>query len=280
MTPSLSRQTTPSVEKEAKRAMRELGFSEGECSIYFDLLNKTEGEAIDNILAHGRGPSRKTEDAVKGLVDKGLVRITSNKLEVSEPKLFLSKYQEEKRLEMSRQMEAINVTAARLLSILEPQYWEARLGVKPEDLLEPLLSLEAMELQTIRILANASKDVSISAENFGWFDKVREEVDRGIERGVRFRVLMKVKDPETAKRVDDLRRMKILVRQSLEEWYPVRGTLTDDKELVFLIWTGRESELERPKFYRPHYTKNPGMIRVFADAFERRWVDAEKTKER
>ncbi len=257
--------------------MKELGFSEGECTIYFDLLAKPEGEAIDNILTHSKGPSGKTEDAVKGLVDKGLVRITSNRLEVSEPKLFLSKLQEEKRLEMSRQMETVNTTATRLLSILEPQYWEARLGVKPEDLLEPLPTLEAMELQTIRILADASKEVSISAENFGWFDKVREEVDRGIDRGVRFRVLMKVKDTETGQRAEELRRMKIQVRLSQEEWYPVRGTLGDDNELVFLIWTGKESAVERPKFFRPHYTKNPGMIRVFADAFERRWAEAQKT---
>ncbi len=265
---------TPSANKEAERAMKELGFSENECSIYFDLLARPEGDAIDNILAHSKGPSGNTEEAIKGLVDKGLVRITSNRLEVSEPKLFLSKLQEERRLEMSRQMETVNTTATRLLAVLEPQYWEARLGVKPQDLLEPLPTLEAMELQTIRILANASKEVSISVENFGWYDKVREEVDRAIERGVRFRVLMKVKDKETAQRAEELSRMKIQVRQSQEEWYPVRGTLSDDKELVFLIWTGRESEVERPKFYRPHYTRNSGMIRVFADAFERRWEQA------
>ncbi len=274
MSPSSKAQPTPSPDKEARRAMKELGFSEIECSIYFDLLSKPEGEAIESILAHSRGLSGTAEDAVKGLVDKGLVKIKSNKLEVSEPKISLSKLQEAKRLEMSREMETVNTTANRLVAILDPQYWEARLGVKPEDLLEPLPSLEEMELQTIRILANSSRDVAISAENFSWFDKVREEIDRGLDRGVRFRVLMKVKDDTTTQRMEELQRMKILVRESKEEWYPVRGTLCDDRELVFLIWTGRESEVERPKFYRPHYTKNPGMIRVFADAFEKRWAEA------
>ena len=254
--------------------MKELGFSEEECSIYFDLLVKPEGEAIETILAHSKGPSGRAEDAVKGLVDKGLVKIKSNKLEIAEPKISLSKLQEAKRLAMSREMETVTTTANRLVAILDPQYWEARLGVKPEDLLEPLPSLEEMELQTIRILSNASKDVAISAENFSWFDKVREEIDRGLDRGVRFRVLMKVKDDTTTQRMEELRRMKIQVRESKEEWYPVRGTLRDDRELVFLIWTGRESEVERPKFYRPHYTKNPGMIRVFNDAFEKRWAEA------
>jgi len=177
---------------------------------------------------------------------------------------------------MSREMETVSSTATRLVTMLEPQYWEARLGVKPEDLLEPLSSLEQMELQTIRILSNATKDVALWAENFSWFDRVREEIDRGLDRGVRFRALMKVKDSATSQRMEELRRMKIQVRESKEEWYPVRGTLGDDQELVFLIWTGRESEIERPKFYRPHYTKNPGMIRVFADAFEKRWTEAEQ----
>ncbi len=266
-----------SPDKEAWHAMRELGFSEEECMIYFDLLTRSEGEAIENILAHSKGPAGQAEEAVKSLVDKGMVRIRSNRLEASEPKLALSKLQEDRRAKMSREIEVVNTTASRLLSLLEPQYWEVRLGVKPEDLLDPLPSLEAMELQTIRILSNATRDVAISAENFSWFDKVREEIDRGLDRGVRFRVLMKVKDNATRERLDELRRMKIQVRESREEWYPVRGTLSDNAELVFLIWTGRESEVERPKFYRPHYTKNPGMIRVFADAFERRWVEAEKS---
>jgi len=267
--------SSPSPEREARHAMKELGFSEEECSIYFDLLTRAEGEAIETILSNSKSPTGIAEEAVKGLVDKGMVRVKSNRLEVSEPKLSLSKLQEDKRLAISREMETVTTTANRLLSILEPQYWETRLGVKPEDLLDPLPSLEAMELQTIRILSNATKDVAISAENFSWFDKVREEIESGLDRGVRFRVLMKVKDTGTAERMEELRRMKMQVRESREEWYPVRGTLCDDQELVFLIWTGKESEVERPKFYRPHYTKNPGMIRVFADAFERRWGEAE-----
>src|SRR6058998_273908 len=266
-----------SPDKEAWHAMRELGFSEEECTIYFDLLTRSEGEAIENILAHSKGPAGQAEEAVKSLVDKGMVRIRSNRLEASEPKLALSKLQEDRRAKMSREIEVLNTTASRLLSLLEPQYWEVRLGVKPEDLLDPLPSLEAMELQTIRILSNATKDVAMSAENFSWFDRVREEIERGLDRGVRFRVLMKAKDSTTNQRVQELQGMKIHVRESKEEWYPVRGTLCDDQELVFLIWTGRESEFERPKFYRPHYTKNPGMIRVFADAFERRWAEAEKS---
>jgi len=50
--------------------------------------------------------------------------------------------------------------------------------------------------------------------------------------------------------------------------------LSDDNELVFLIWATNERNGRRPKFFRPHFTKNDGMIRVFADAFDKRWSDA------
>ncbi len=273
MSPDHSLSTADS---EARRAMKELGFTENECSIYFELLGKPQGEAIETILAWPEMSSGRNEDAIKSLVDKGLVKISSNRLEASEPKHFVSRIQEEKRVELGRQIEAINATTSHLVSILEPRYWEARLGIKPEDLLEPLPTLERMELQTVKILANARREVLISAETFGWFDKVREELGRSIEKRVKYRVLMSLKGKDTTERAGELRRMGIEVRQPAEDWYPVRGTLGDDRELVFLIWTAREGQGEHAKFFRPHFSKNPGMIRIFADAFERRWNAAKK----
>jgi hypothetical protein len=160
------------------------------------------------------------------------------------------------------------------LSLLEPQYWELRLGVKPEDLLEPLPTLEEMEVRTVKVIANASRNVSISAETFSWFGKVKEEIYRAIERGVKFRLLMTAKDSDAVSRAREAKGLGIQVRQPKEDWYPVRGTLSDDKELVFLIWATNERNGRRPKFFRPHFTKNNGMIRVFADAFDKRWSDA------
>src|SRR6266702_1169768 len=212
--------------------MEELGFSREGCSIYFSLVEKPSGETIEQILAHSSFSSREAERAVKELVEKGIVRVSSNKLEAAEPKQFVARIQDMRRTEMSRDLDALNAKSTRLLSLLEPQYWELRLGVKPEDLLEPLPTLEEMEVRTVKVIAYASRNVSISAETFSWFGKVKED------------------------------------------WYPVRGTLSDDKELVFLIWATNERDGRRPKFFRPHFTKNNGMIRVFADAFDKRWSDA------
>src|SRR2546425_275481 len=82
--------------------MEELGFSREGCSIYFSLLEKPSGETIEQILAHSSFSSRDAERAVKELVERGVVRVSSNKLEASEPKQFVAKIQDMKRTEMSR----------------------------------------------------------------------------------------------------------------------------------------------------------------------------------
>ena len=242
--------------------------------IYFSLLEKPSGETIEQILAHSSVSSREAERAVKELVEKGIVRLSSNKLEASEPKQFVARLQDIKRIEMSRDLDSLNAKSTRLLSLLEPQYWELRLGIKPEDLLEPLPTLEEMEIRTVKVIANATRKVSISAETFGWFGKVKEEIYRAIERKVKFQLLMTAKESEAVSRAREAIGLGMEVRQPMEDWYPVRGTLSDDKELVFLIWATNERDGRRPKFFRPHFTKNDGMIRVFADAFDKRWSEA------
>jgi len=270
---------TERAEAEVLQLMLELGFSKGECEIYFSLLERPEGEPIDSVLTGAKMSQGQAESALKSLVDKGLVNVSSNRVEASEPRVFLLRFQERKRQELSKGLEVLNSRSARLLSLLEPQYWEKRLGIKPEDLLEPLSSLEDMELRTVRVIGDAAREVCISAETFGWFEKVQEEMYRALERGVKFRVLMLARDKETVERVREVKKLGVDIRQSREDWYPVRGTLGDNRQLVFLIWAEQEGK-GRPsgkaRFFRPHYTKNEGMIRVFRDAFDKRWTEASK----
>ena len=270
---------TERAEAEVLQLMLELGFSKGEYEIYFSLLERPEGEPIDSVLTGAKMSQGQAESALKSLVDKGLVNVSSNRVEASQPRVFLLRFQERKRQELSKGLELLNSRSARLLSLLEPQYWEKRLGIKPEDLLEPLSSLEEMELRTVRVIGDAAREVCISAETFGWFEKVQEEMYRSLERGVKFRVLMLARDKETVERVREVKKLGVDIRQSREDWYPVRGTLGDNRQLVFLIWAEQEGK-GRPsgkaRFFRPHYTKNEGMIRVFRDAFDKRWTEASK----
>jgi len=87
--------------------------------------------------------------------------------------------------------------------------------------------------------------------------------------------LMLVKDDSTKQRASELRSLGIQVRHCAEEWYPVRGTLVDDQELVFVVWATKKSAVERPVYFRPNYTKNQGLIRIFRDAFLKRWEEGQ-----
>jgi hypothetical protein len=48
----------------------------------------------------------------------------------------------------------------------------------------------------------------------------------------------------------------------------------DDQELVFVVWATKKNDVPRPIYFRPNYTKNQGLIRIFRDAFQKRWEEA------
>jgi len=251
--------------------LKALGLSDGESKIYLRLLSQSEGEMLDRILTAFGIPSSIAEDSLKSLADKGLVKIASNRVEVAQPRTALHRILEERKKTLENQVGRETSLALELEKILEPVYWENRLGVRPEEILEPLRDLPEMELRTARILSSAASVVLIFAETFGWYGKVRESLFQAHDRGVSMKVLMMVNDESTRERAKELRGFRIQVRHCAEEWYPVRGTLVDDQELVFLIWATKKRGVPRPVYYRPHYTKNQGLIRIFRDAFLKRW---------
>jgi sugar-specific transcriptional regulator TrmB len=255
--------------------LKSLGLSAGESKVYLKLLSQPEGEMLDKVVTAFGIPAAIAEDSLKSLSDKGLVKISSNRVDVLQPRIVLQKILEQRKRALESQVSQENSVALELEKLLEPVYWENRLGIKPEEIIEPLRDLSEMEIQTARILANATREVSIFAETFGWYGRVRETLFQAHDRGVSMRVLMMVKDNSTEERAKELRGLGIQVRHCAEEWYPVRGTLVDDQELVFVIWATKKSAAPRPTYYRPNYTKNQGLIRIFRDAFLKRWEEGQ-----
>jgi sugar-specific transcriptional regulator TrmB len=256
--------------------LKTLGLSSAESKLYLSLLSKPGGEMVDKVVTASGIPASLAEDALKSLSDRGLVKISSNRVEVVQPRTVLQRILEEKKRTLESQIAQEASVALELERLLEPVYWENRLGIRPEEIIEPLRDLSEMELRTARILGNASSEVSIFAETFGWYSRVRESLFQAHDRRVGIRVLMMVNDESTREKAKELRDLGIQVRHCAEEWYPVRGTLADDQELVFLVWATRKREVARPIYYRPHYTKNQGLIRIFRDAFLKRWEEGQK----
>jgi sugar-specific transcriptional regulator TrmB len=253
-----------------------LGLSSGESKVYLRLLSQPQGEMLDKVVTAFGIPAAIAEDSLKSLADKGLVRISSNRVEVIQPRTVLQRILEERKRTLESQVAQQTSVALELEKLLEPVYWESRLGIRPEEIIEPLRDLPDMELRTARILGNAAREAYIFAETFGWYGKVRESLFQAHDRGVSMKVLMMVNDESTRQRAKELRDLGIQVRHCAEEWYPVRGTLVDDQELVFLIWATKKRDVPRPIYYRPHYTKNQGFIRIFQDAFLKRWEEGQK----
>src|SRR2546428_10036528 len=122
-------------EAEVLQLMLELGFTQGECEIYFSLLDRPEGEPIDSVLTGAKMSQGLAESALKSLVDKGLVNVSSNRLEAVEPRVFLSRFQERKRQELSKGLALGRSLSVKLFTLLERRYWAKRLGLNPGDFL-------------------------------------------------------------------------------------------------------------------------------------------------
>jgi len=258
-----------------KRLLETLGLSEGESKVYLKLLLQPGGEMVDKVVTAFGISAGTAEAALKSLADKGLIKISSNRAEAVEPRAAVQRILDQRKRTLESQMSYEASIGLQLEKSLEPVYWENRLGIRPEDIIEPLRDLPDMEVRTARILGTASKEVVVFAETFGWYDRVRESIFQAHDRHVNMKVLMMVRDDYTKSRAEELRGLGISVRHCAEEWYPVRGTLVDDQELVFVIWATRKSAVPRPIYFRPNYTRNQGLIRIFRDAFMKRWEEAQ-----
>lgn len=253
--------------------LKALGLTSGESKVYLRLLSQSAGEMVDKVVTAFGMPAAIAEDSLKSLADKGLIKISSNRVEVIQPRIVLQRILDDRKKTLEGQVARESSIALELEKLLEPVFWESRLGIRPEEIIEPLRDLPDMELRTAKMLGTAAQEALIFAQTFGWYGKVREALFQAHDRGVKMKILMMVSDDSTKARAKELRDLGIQVRHCGEEWYPVRGTLVDDQELVFLIWATRKSDVPRPIYYRPHYTKNQGFIRIFRDAFLKRWEE-------
>jgi sugar-specific transcriptional regulator TrmB len=129
-----------------------------------------------------------------------------------------------------------------------------------------------METETVKIVSRARSEVCIMAEKFSWYNKVKEELLSALDRNVAVKTLLLASDKETETRVEDMKKNGISVRLAKCDWRNTRFTIGDGSELVFLIWAKKSGNSKI--YYRPGYTKNPGLVSVFTDSFQYLWEKA------
>jgi hypothetical protein len=88
---------------------------------------------------------------------------------------------------------------------------------------------------------------------------------------------MQLPQTQVKKHINELAGLGAQIRDTREPWHPVRGTLIDNKDLIFVIWAAEEAERYwNPIVYTPHHTKNQGLIRIFRESFDLRWNSAKR----
>jgi len=254
----------------AIEALKKAGLSKLEAEAYLFLVENPQVSESD-LCNSLNAPLSDVRAAIASLLQKGLVKILDHgKYEAIPPSKATQILLEIKTRSIEAELAELRKDLHAVKSSLEDKYWERRYGIRDELLIESLDDLRSMEIKTAEIISRAQRSISIFTASFEWYSKVKELLLGALHRKVAVKVLMRVVDERSKRTAKDLVENGAEVRCATEEWYPVRGTLVDESKLVFLIWT-TEKKLS---YYKPHYTENPGLIRVFNDAFNRRWERA------
>lgn len=262
-----------------KEQLRRVGLTSYESEAYLALLQRREVTA-EEISKMTSVPITRVYGTLEQLTQKGFARIVE-----SRPKKFHAVSPEEARREYLTQLRrnfetnllTLGETMGNLQRQVEPIYVESHLQVKAEELLEPLEDLRIMEKRTGDYVQEATEEIMISTALFSWLPKLKTQLRKALARGVSVRILMQLADCRVKRHLDDLKNLGAQIRDTADPWHPVRGTLIDNNDLIFVIWAAEEAERHwNPIVYTPNHTKNPGLIRIFRESFLYRWSNSKK----
>ncbi len=262
-----------------KEQLRRVGLTSYESEAYLALLQRREVTA-EEISKMTSVPITRVYGTLEQLTQKGFARIVE-----SRPKKFHAVSPEEARREYLTQLRrnfetnllTLGETMGNLQRQVEPIYVESHLQVKAEELLEPLEDLRIMEKRTGDYVQEATEEIMISTALFSWLPKLKTQLRNALARGVSVRILMQLADSRVKRHLDDLNNLGAQIRDTADPWHPVRGTLIDNNDLIFVIWAAEEAERHwNPIVYTPNHTKNPGLIRIFRESFLYRWSNSKK----
>lgn len=260
-------------------SLRRAGFTIYESEAYLALLSKRELTAGE-IAKTTSIPITRVYGTLEELVQKGFARTVQSRprrFHAISPEEAKREYLTHLRRNFETDLLSIEEVMKHLQREVEPLYVESHLQVKPEELLEPIEDLQSMERRTAEYLQNASEEILISTALFSWLPKIKSKLRGALVRGVKVRILMQVPQTQVGKHLSELNALGAQVRDTREPWHPVRGTLIDNKDLIFVIWAAEEAERYwNPIVYTPHHTKNQGLIRIFRESFDFRWNNAKR----
>lgn len=257
-----------------------LGLTDYESRAYLTLV-KSEELTAEEISRLSEVPLPRVYSVLDKLVQAEFVKTYNTrpmKFEALPPSIAFARIERKKEQELTLQLTELKSLASSLRTSLETTYGSAKLRIRPEELLEPLPDLNSMEDMTRSIIDSASEEILILTAEFRWFPKTYENLARASKKGLSVRVLMDTNEQTTRQQAQAVQELGVEVRGMPKGYYPLRGTIVDRGKLVFLIWSEAKEGAKPAFIYRPSYTENRGLIRVFLDAFEMHWEKGKRLR--
>ena len=258
-------------------SLKQIGLTTYESEAYLALVSKRMMTA-EEISEKTSVPITRVYGTLEQLMQKGFAKVVQGRpkrFHAVSPEQAKREYLTHLRQGYETELLTIDEALRNLQRQVEPIYVESHLQVRAEELLEPLADLRIMERRTIDYVHEAEREVLISTALFSWLPKVKPQLRDAVKKGVNVRVLMQLGDVQAKNSFNELARFGVQIRESPDPWHPVRGTLVDSKDLVFVIWAAEEAERHwNPIVYTPNHTKNPGLIRIFRESFLFRWSNS------
>lgn len=251
----------------------QLGLSKEEAEAYL-LIIKEDRVSTDSLKLRLKISDQDANRILELLTAKGLIKPISKLAsiyEAVEPENAISNLVLNCIKEFEDRIYQLRNLGLKVKDSINKMYKEAKYGIRAEQLIQPLSSLSEMEVHTFRIISEAERSIDIFTLTFGWYDKVREALTSCLERKVTVRVLMRIADENSRRVALELKEIGANVKLLAEEWHPLRGTMADNKRIVFLVWA---SKGEKPVYYLPHYSTNEGILEVFKEFFNKKWGEA------
>jgi sugar-specific transcriptional regulator TrmB len=266
-------------QKQLMESLRRAGLTIYESEAYLALLSGRELTAED--IAKGTSiPITRVYGTLEELLQKGFARSVQSRprrYRALSPEEAKRGYLTHLRRNFETNLLSIEEVMKHLQRDIEPIYVESHLQVKPEELLEPIEDLQSTERRTAEYIQSASDEILVSTALFSWLPKVKPELKAALTRGVRVRILMQMEQTTARKQLRELSTLGALIRDTRDPWHPVRGTLIDRRDLIFVIWAAEEAERYwNPIVYTPNHTKNQGFIKIFGESFDFRWSNAKR----
>lgn len=266
-------------QRKLMESLRRAGLTIYESEAYLALVTQRELTA-EEIAKKTSIPITRVYGTLEELVQKGFartVRSRPRRFHAISPQEAKREYMTHLRRNFETDLLSIEDVMRHLQEEVEPLYVESHLQVKPEELLEPIEDLQSMEKRTAEYLENASEEILISTALFSWLPKIKSRLRGELVKGVKVRILMQVQQTQVGRHLIELSGLGAQIRDTREPWHPVRGTLIDNRDLIFVIWAAEEAERYwNPIVYTPHHTKNQGLIRIFRESFDFRWNNAKR----